>query len=246
MTVHATHGQRLSGLLLISGSIVGLIGNALHPHAASLDRAGAIQALAVNDSWAWIHLAIITAILFIIGGLVGLSRALVGPSSEPLARLGLAAALLGGAVVTVSTAMDGFGMKALADSAAGAATADPAELLRIAVAVDMLGFGIWTIGMLVFFGVAFVCFGAAVVVSRRFPAWYGWVAIVGGTGSAIAALIQIAAGGEEQVAESMFLASSVLLTGWVFLIGLRMWRSEPGAVTGTGESVARVTAGGEA
>lgn len=246
MAVHLTQGLRVSGLLLISGSLVGLVGNVLHPHAAAPDRAGAIQALAVNDSWTWIHLAILTAILFIVGGLVGLSRELVDPSSEPLARVGLAAAVLGGAVVTVSTAMDGFGMKALADSAAGAATADSAELLRIAVALDMLGFGIWSIGMLVFFGATFVSFGAAVVASRRFPAWYGWVAIVGGAGSAIAALIQIAAGGEEQVAESMFLASSVLLTGWVFLIGLRMWRSEPGTVAGTDESVARVMADDQA
>ncbi len=246
MAVDATQGKRISGLLLISGSLVGLIGNALHPHTADLDRAGAIQALSVDGSWTWIHLAIITAILFIIGGLVGLSRDLVGPSSEPLARVGLAAAVLGGAVVTVSTAMDGFGMKALADSAAGAATADSAELLRIAVAVDMLGFGIWSIGMLVFFGATFVCFGAAVVAGRRFPAWYGWVAIAGGAGSAIAALIQIAAGGEEQVAESLFLASSVLLTGWVFVIGLRMWRWKPGVVADTDVSLARVTADGQA
>lgn len=64
--------------------------------------------------------------------------------------------------------------------------------------------------MLVFFGAAFACFGIAVSVSRLFPGWFGWVAVVGAGGSVVAALLQIAASGEVQAAETMFLASSVL------------------------------------
>ena len=88
-----------------------------------------IQAIAGNGAWVAIHLAIIVAILLIIGGLVGLAEQMEGTSVEPLARLGLAAALLGGAIVTVSSAIDGFVMKALAVASPIAAAPDAALAL---------------------------------------------------------------------------------------------------------------------
>ena len=216
--------QRISGALLIAGAVIGTVGNALHPHSASPDPAATVQAIAQNGAWVAIHLAIIVAILLIIGGLVGLAEELRGSSAEPLARLGLAAALLGGAIVTVSTALDGFGRKALAVALAEAPAPEAATALRIAIAANDAQFGIWSIGMLVFFGATFACFGGAIIASRRFPGWFGWIALVGAGGSAIAALLQIAANGEVQAAESIFLASSIMLTVWTLAVGVRLWR----------------------
>jgi hypothetical protein len=222
---------RVYGALFISGAVIGLVGNALHPHTADLDAAATVQAIAGNGAWVAIHLAIIVAILLIIGGLVGLADQMEGTSVEPLARLGLATALLGGAVVTVSSAIDGFVMKALAVSAASAAAPDAALVLRIPIAVKEVDFGIWSIGMLAFFGVAFACFGGAVVGSRRYPGWFGWIAVVGAAGSAVAALLQIAASGEVQAAETLFFASSLVLTLWALALGMLMWRGHPDPVT---------------
>ena len=216
--------QRISGALLIAGAVIGTIGNALHPHSASPDPAATVQAIAQNGAWVAIHLAIIVAILLIIGGLVGLAEELRGSSAEPLARLGLAAALLGGAIVTVSTALDGFGRKALAVALAEAPAPEAATALRIAIAANDAQFGLWSIAMLVFFGVTFACFGGAIIASRRFSGWFGWIALVGAGGSAIAALLQIAANGEVQAAESIFLASSIMLTVWTLAVGVRLWR----------------------
>jgi hypothetical protein len=218
------------GALFISGAVVGLVGNALHPHTANLDGAATVQAIAGNGAWVAIHLAIIVAILLIIGGLVGLAEQMEGTSVEPLARLGLAAALLGGAVVTVSTAIDGFVMKALAVAPAGAGAPGAALALRISIAVKEVDFGIWSIGMLAFFGVAFACFGGAVAGSHRYPAWFGWIAVVGAGGSAVAALLQIAASGGVQAAETIFFASSVLLTLWTLALGILMCRQQTDAI----------------
>jgi hypothetical protein len=218
------------GALFISGAVIGLVGNALHPHTADLDGAATVQAIAGNGAWVAIHLAIIVAILLVIGGLVGLAEQMEGTSVEPLARLGLAAALLGGAVVTVSSAIDGFGMKALAVASAYAAAPDAALALRISIAVKEVDFGIWSIGMLAFFGVAFACFGGAVAGSRRYPGWFGWIAVVGAGGSAVAALLQIAANGEVQAAETIFFASSLLLTLWTLALGILMWREQADAI----------------
>ena len=215
---------KVHGALFISGAVIGLVGNALHPHTADLDAAATVQAIAGNGAWVAIHLAIIVAILLIIGGLVGLAEEMTETSGEPLARMGLAAALLGGAVVTVSSAIDGFVMKPLALAYASAAAPDAGLALRISIAVKEVDFGIWSIGMLAFFGMAFACFGGAVIGSRRHPAWFGWIAVVGAAGSAVAALLQIAASGEVQAAETLFFASSLVLTLWALALGMLMWR----------------------
>ena len=218
---------RMSGSLLIAGAVIGLVGNALHPHTAELDAAAAVQAIAGNGAWVAIHVAIIIAILLIVGGLVGFADEMSGTSGEALARLGLAAALLGGAVVTVSLAIDGFGLRTLAVASLSANAADAALALRIWDAANRIDFGVWSMGMLTFFGLSFGCFGGAVIVSRRFPLWFGVVAVVGAAGSALAAFLQIGAGDEVQAAETVFLASSLILTLWVMAAGVLMWRAGP-------------------
>lgn len=85
--------------------------------------------------------------------------------------------------------------------------------------------------MLVLFGAAFLCFGVALVRSKRFPAVFGWAALAGGTGSSVAALLQIAAGDEVQTAETMFLVSSLLITAWAFGIGLILLRTPRATAT---------------
>ena len=60
----------------------------------------------------------------------------------------VAALLIGGAVVTVSMSVDGFGMKALAVAAQAAPATETAAALRVAIAVDTMDLGIWSIGML--------------------------------------------------------------------------------------------------
>jgi hypothetical protein len=221
--------QRMSGALLVAGAAIGIVGNGLHPHTADPDAAATLQAIARNDAWVAIHLVIIVAILLVIGGLVGIAEQLKGTSGGPLARLGVTAAVVGGTVVTVSTAIDGFAMKALSVASLGAAAREPGPALDVSIAVKAVDFGIWSIGMLVFFGAAFACFGIAVAASGRFPAWFGWIAVVGAGGSTVAALLQIAANGEVQAAEAVFLASSVLLTLWTLALGLLILREDANA-----------------
>lgn len=79
--------------------------------------------------------------------------------------------------------------------------------------------------MLIFFGLTFLGFGAALADGRYFPAWFGWAAIVSGVGSTAAALIQIANVGEVQLAETLFFASSMLATLWLFAAGVLLWRA---------------------
>ncbi|MEO8208158.1 MAG: hypothetical protein ABI598_03915 [Chloroflexota bacterium] len=198
--------------------------NPLHPHIARSTTV-ALQAIAASDGWVALHLTLLVSILLVIGGLVGLARLLDDGPGGPLARLGIAAALLGGALAAVSTSMDGFVMKPLALAWATAPASAAAMALRLADAVRMIGFGVWSMGILVLFGLAFVCLGAAVAVSGRFLAWLGWTAVVSGAGSSVAAVLQIANTGEVQMAETLFFATSLLITVWTFAVGVLMWRT---------------------
>lgn len=227
--------QRLTAVLLMAGAVIGVMGNALHPHVA-VSMTLKLQAIAGNGAWVAIHLTILVAILLVIGGLVGLARLLDDGPGGPLARIGIAAALLGGALATVSTSMDGFAMKPLALDWAAAPGSDTVAALRLADAVQVVGFAIWSMGILVLFGMAFACFGAAVVISVRFPAWLGWMAVASGVGSAVAALLQISNMGEVQAAETLFFATSLLATLWAFAVGVLVWRDtrEPGRARAPG------------
>jgi hypothetical protein len=220
--------QRLTAVMLMAGAVIGVIGNALHPHVA-VSMTSKLQAIAGNEAWVAIHLTILVAILLVIAGLAGLARLLDNGPGGPLARIGIAAALVGGALATVSTSIDGFAMKPLALDWAAASTSDAAAVLGLTGAVQVIGFAIWSMAILVLFGGAFACFGAALVASGRFPAWLGWVAIASGAGSAIAALLQIANTGEVQAAETLFFASSLLVTLWAFAVGVLVWRDSRAA-----------------
>jgi hypothetical protein len=222
-----SHDKTLTAALLLTGGLLALVGNALHPHAPGSDPAASIAALATDATWPWIHLAIVGGILLIIGGLVLFARWLVGSLGEPLARLAVAALLIGGAVVTVSTSVDGFGMKALAIATQAAPATETAAALRAAIAVDTMDFGIWSMGMLILFGAGFGCFAFALAASRLLPLWYAALAAAGALLSGMAAVLQIAEGAETQEAETLFLVGSILLTAWVLVLGLRLWRCLP-------------------
>ena len=43
--------QRMSGAMFVAGAVIGLVGNALHPHSAEPNAAATIQALAQYGAW---------------------------------------------------------------------------------------------------------------------------------------------------------------------------------------------------
>jgi hypothetical protein len=221
--------DRLTAGLFLAGAAIGLVGNGLHPHTADTDPASAIDAIAGSAPWVAIHLAIIVAILLLVGGLVGLTGLLRNEPGRRLSELGLAAAVVGGAIVVTSLAIDGFAMKALANAWVTGPDAGAGQALAVAATVKTADLGIWSAGMLVFFGLAFICYGAAIAAGGPVPRWLGWLALAGGAGSVVASILQLAAGGEVQVAETLFLGSSMLLTLWAFAVGLVTWQGMPSA-----------------
>jgi len=229
--------DRITPALLVIGAIIGLIGNALHPHIVNPSTESKLRVIADTSIWVSVHVAVIVAVLLVIGGLVGFGAANSDPSAAPLMRLGTGAALVGGALVSVSTSIDGFAMRPMALAWASAQSEEAVAIARIARGVDQAGFAIWSIGMLVFFGFAFICLGLAANATGRFPALFGWAAVGGGVLSGTAALLQIANTGENSAAETLFLIGSVVITLWSLVLGVMLSRRSGSVVLAGEQSV---------
>jgi MprA protease rhombosortase-interaction domain-containing protein len=230
--------RAISGVLLIAAAIIGAVGNALHPHSVDTDAQATLRQIAESGIWVWIHLAIIVAVLLLMAGLAGFARDLEGTPGEATARVANIASLLGGAFVCVSTSIDGFGRKALALNLAAAPSASADAALQSAVGIQLFGGALWTFGILIFFGLAFVAFGAAATMSARYPAWFGGTAVAAGAIAIVAAGFRMVANGDEPTSETLFLVSSVAITVWAFVLGTMLWRNASAAASATATSTA--------
>src|SRR5262249_17997699 len=73
------------------------------------------------------------------------------------------------------------------------------------------------------FGSTGVLFGAAMVASRAYPAWLGWVAVASGAGTAAGGVLTAMTGFSE-VAMDVTMPSTLVMLAWIAAIGIFMWR----------------------
>ena len=83
MTVDATRGSDrwlflIGGVAAIVGSLIGMVGNLIHPDTPIGDPTGVALAIAQSETWLPIHLAIVLGIILMFGGLVALAYSVRG------------------------------------------------------------------------------------------------------------------------------------------------------------------------
>ena len=88
MTIEATRGSDrwlflIGGAAAIGGSLIGMVGNLIHPDTPIGDAAGVAQAIVESEAWLPIHLAIVVGIILMLGGLVALARSVRGDLRPP-------------------------------------------------------------------------------------------------------------------------------------------------------------------
>jgi hypothetical protein len=124
----------MGGTAAVLGSIIGMVGNLIHPETPIGDPAGVARTIAASQDWLAIHLAIVFGIVLMFGGLVALARSVRGDLAVALGRLGLAAAIAGVAVGLVLVILDGVAARQLAEGWAAAPAAERPIALRIVAA----------------------------------------------------------------------------------------------------------------
>ena len=217
---------RIGGVSLMVGFVLTIVHVVLLVVDAPLSDAGDteafLQSIVDSSIWAGNHVLVLVPLLLGVGGLLALYRSITGEPGAALAQLGFAAALMGGAITSVSVAILGGGaMKELAD--AWAAAADNEVPLAVAEAALLVSFDIGSWGNLVFYGVAPILYGLAIALTGLYPKWLGWVAVIGGVGGVLIQIVQFSQG-VSQVTASVYVAFFLVVTLWLLVMGVLMWR----------------------
>lgn len=217
---------RLGAVAAILGPVVLLGATLAHPmDSAPNDLAAAFAEYARDPYWLASHLSQFLGLTLVAAGLVALHGALEPGWPAALARLGLLAAAASVSLGAVLQAVDGVALEVMAERWMAARGEARDLAFEGAVAVRQIEVG--TASLLgVVFGVTLALFGAALIRSRRFSAWLGWLGVVAGAGTLAAGVVAADAGFSEL---NMLLTSIAgpLASLWAVSVGVALWRIAP-------------------
>ncbi len=216
---------RIGAVSAVAGSILGMVVNALHPRTPEIANPEALmEEVARSSIWVPDHVGIVFAVLLILGGLVAISRSVEGPTGSAFARLGLAGALVGSSVMIVQMGVDGIARYATAVDWMNAPAAEKAIAFGVGKAVHAIGAGLFSLWVIVLFGVTYILFGLAVALGEGYPRWLGWVAVVTAIGLVLVGVSESFTGYSNLTTNILFPILAFVITVWVLVIGILMWR----------------------
>lgn len=217
--------MRIGAVSAVIGAIVFAVANMLHPRSPDIEvTAEQVKTVAESGIWLTDHLAFVLGALLVLGGLVALQRSITSEPGAAWARLGYVSALVSSGVVAVLVGLDGIASKVVHDAWAAAPAAEKAAALRISEALEEVDIGVFSIYIIVFFGITFILYGLAVALSEVYPKWLGWAAVVLGIASFIVGIVQAYVGLSVVGTNYLFSGFASLLTVWVLVMGILMWR----------------------
>lgn len=217
--------SRIGAVSAVIGAISAVVVNLLHPRSATMENPDAfLRMIAESRIWVGDHVGIIFAGILFTGGLLAISRSITGQPGAAWARLGSASALVSTAILFVLMATDGIAIKTLARAWVTAPAAEKAAAFSAGHAVATVNLALFSVWIIVFWGVTIILYGLAVLTSQGYPRWLGWVAILAGLGSAWIGLRQAYAGPSFLVTNVLFVIFSLIITLWLLVMGVLLWR----------------------
>jgi hypothetical protein len=217
---------RIGAVAAILGPVVLLGATLAHPmESAPNDLASAFAEYARDPYWVASHLLQVLGLTLVAAGLVALAGAMEAGWPAALARLGVLATAASVSLGAVLQAVDGVALKVMATRWM-AARGEPRQLaFEGAVAVRQIEVGLASLLSIVF-GLTLALFGAALIRSRRFPAWLGWLGVLAGAGTMAAGVVAAYEGFSDL---NMLLTSITgpLASLWAVCVGVALWRIAP-------------------
>jgi hypothetical protein len=208
----------------ILGSLLGLVGNLIHPAMPIDDPQGVARTIAASDTWFVIHFAIVIGITLMFGGLIAMYHSIRGGLPGALARFGLFAAAVGIGVGLILLILDGVAAKQLADEWASATAETRFSALQNVLTNETMNFALASLFNFIFAGVTFILFGLAVALSDVYPRWLGWVVVAAGLVSVAASLVQGVPGEPTTLSWILTIIGPTVITLWLLIIGVLMGR----------------------
>jgi hypothetical protein len=183
-----------------------------------------LRAIASRPSWYWptVHLGFIVGAFLWVWAFVALASSLTRGVSWVLGRLGVASIIVGAAIHLTDSSISGAGLTALAKAWENAQASEQANLLRVGDTLLYVLRGTWPSVHNYFHGVPFILLGLAVASDGRYPAWLGWVAVVGGLGALVGGVLMFV--GVELGRERFFIVFAQIVSLWMVAMGVLTWR----------------------
>jgi Domain of unknown function (DUF4386) len=233
MTLAATDTEPVHDWLFLRMGAVGAVLGSIVSVAAGmgfgnltneLDTEQVLRVISARPSWYWptVHLGFIVGAFLWVAAFAALAGSFKRGVSVALGRSALAVVLVGAAVHVVDSSISGFGLGALARAWASAPPSEQTHLLRIGDTLIYILNGTWPNVHSFFHGLPFLCAGAAVALSRHYPAWLGWVGAAGGAASLLGGVLQFVGVIPHEVRFVIVPAQVVSL--WFIVVGIMMWR----------------------
>jgi hypothetical protein len=172
--------------------------------------------------WASHHLAIVACFLLWLAALTGLANSLAGGTAWVLGRLGQVSAILGTTVLLWHYNIDGPALEQVAEAWATSTGTERAIQLERGTILLLATSGMFPLYVALLLGLPFVLFGMAVVFSRNYPSWLGWVAIAAGTLALLVGTTNFA--DLDLLPMSLFVLTVLVLDFWMLAIARLMWR----------------------
>ncbi len=225
--------QRGEQFLLQVGAVGAVIGTILQVVAGTSQSTllgvttdVALATLAEQPGWAWpvIYLGFIFGALLWVGALVALASTVTKGVAWALGRLAVVAGIVGATLHAVDGALNAVGLAGLARAWAGASEAERAALTQNADLLLRLLDGTWAGVITLYHGLPFILAGMAVAVSQRYPAWLGWIGVIGGGGSLVIGVAMLLG-----VQTGLAVPFAVVLSFFMVVLGWLLWsQSERG------------------
>lgn len=216
---------RIGGVMLIVGSVLGVVTNLLHPNPPDIgDPIAQLKLISASEHWAQIHVGIVLSSIIRLGGLVAFTYSFTEGYGAAWSRIGLAGAIVGGAAAVVLFAVDGIASQRLAIVWANAPPSELAIAYQVSQSNQYVGFGIYALWIMVFFGLTYIAYGLAVAYSREYPRWLGWIAVAAGAAGFVTGYFQYFSGLTDLLTNKLFPACAIVLAIWTVVMGWLMWR----------------------
>jgi len=214
---------RTGSTTAIIGALALLIATMLHPMTADLgDPVAAFTEYAADRWWIASHLGQFLGVALMFVGMYALARSL---QDDPLGWLADLALLVGTAALAAAAvlqAVDGVALKIVVDHWAAAPATQKPSAFEAALAVRQIEVGIASFAALLF-GTAVVLLGIVLVASALYPAWLGWLGVIGGGGTAAGGVL-MAFTGFSHAATNLMMPFNLALLAWMIAAGILIWR----------------------
>ena len=218
---------RIGAMCGIIGAILFMVANIVHPRSPNIQiTVNQIETVAQSNIWVTNHLLLLLGGVLLLPALIAIQRSIPTGPGATWAYLGSVLAVVSTSLWVVLMALDGITSKVVHAAWASAPEAEKAIALRVAEAMEEIDVGLFSVYIIVFFGLTFSLFGLAVAKSDSFPQWLGWVAVVLGLASFVDGTVQAYTGLSVLVTNVLFASFSSLLTVWILIMGVLMWRKQ--------------------